>query len=61
VYQKRREAGLGDKNNAFQWLERSYDSHDKGMLYLKVDPCIDPLREDPRLQDLIKRVGFPAA
>jgi TolB-like protein/Tfp pilus assembly protein PilF len=54
-------AGLGDKNNAFQWLERSYDSHDKGMLYLKVDPCIDPLREDPRLQDLIKRVGFPTA
>jgi TolB-like protein/Tfp pilus assembly protein PilF len=54
-------AGLGDKNNAFAWLERSYDSRDKGMLYLKVDPCIDPLREDPRLQDLIKRIAFPAA
>ena len=54
-------ASLGDKNNAFAWLERSYDNRDKGMLYLKVDPCIDPLRTDPRLQELIKRVGFPAA
>ena len=54
-------AGLGDKNNAFTWLERSFVSRYKGMQYLKVDPCLDPLREDPRLQDLIKRVGFPAA
>ncbi len=52
-------AGLGDRNNAFDWLERSLQTHDKGLTYLKVDPCIDPLRTDPRLDDLIKRVGFP--
>jgi TolB-like protein/tetratricopeptide (TPR) repeat protein len=54
-------AGLGDRNNAFVWLERSFDSRDKGLTYLRIDPCLDPLREDPRLENLIKRVGFPAA
>ena len=53
-------AGLGDTNNAFAWLERSFESRDKGLTYLKIDPCLDPLRADPRLQDLIKRVGFPS-
>ena len=53
-------AGLGDKNNAFEWLERSFDSRDKGLTYLKIDPCLDPLRADPRFDDLVKRVGFPS-
>jgi tetratricopeptide (TPR) repeat protein len=53
-------AGAGDKNNAFEWLERSFENRDKGLTYLKIDPCLDPLRADPRLQDLIKRVGFPS-
>jgi len=53
-------AGAGDKNNAFEWLERSFENRDKGLTYLKIDPCLDPLRPDPRLQELIKRVGFPS-
>lgn len=53
-------AGLGDTNNAFEWLERSFGSRDKGMTYLRIDPCLDPLRADPRLRDLMRRVGFPA-
>jgi tetratricopeptide (TPR) repeat protein len=53
-------AGLGDKSNAFEWLELSFANRDKGLTYLKIDPCADPLRNDPRFQDLIKRVGFPA-
>jgi TolB-like protein len=53
-------AGLGDTNNAFEWLERSFENRDKGLTYLKIDPCLDPLRGDPRFQDLIKRVGFPS-
>ncbi len=52
-------AGLGDRNSAFAWLERSFNSRDKGLTYLRIDPCLDPLREDPRLENLIKRVGFP--
>ena len=53
-------AALGDKKGAFDWLERSFESRDKGLTYLKIDPCLDPLRADPRFQDLIKRVGFPS-
>jgi TolB-like protein/Tfp pilus assembly protein PilF len=53
-------AGLGDKDNAFQWLDRAYQARDKGLTYLKADPCLDPLRSDPRFNTLIKRVGFPS-
>ena len=53
-------AGLRDTNKAFEWLERSFENRDKGLTYLKIDPCLDPLRADPRFQELIKRVGFPS-
>jgi len=52
-------AALGDKDSAFQWLEQAYQTRDKGLTYLKVDPCLDSLRSDPRFDSLIKRVGFP--
>jgi TolB-like protein len=52
-------AGLGDKDQAFAWLEKSLAAHDKGMTYLKIDPCLDPLRNDPRFRDLVQRVGLP--
>jgi TolB-like protein/Flp pilus assembly protein TadD len=52
-------AGLGEKNEAFTWLERSYDARDKGLTYLKIDPCVDPLRSDPRFDRLVQRVGLP--
>jgi len=51
-------AGLGDKQEAFQWLEESYKAHDVGLVYLKIDPCLDPLRSDPRFDDLLQRVGL---
>jgi tetratricopeptide (TPR) repeat protein len=50
--------GLGDKQQAFQWLEEAYNAHDVGMVYLKIDPCLDPLRSDPRLDRLMHRVGL---
>jgi TolB-like protein/Tfp pilus assembly protein PilF len=53
-------AGLGDKDEAFAWLEKAFAARDKGLTYLKVDPCLDPLRSDSRFQDLIRRVGLPA-
>jgi len=51
-------AGLGDKKQAFKWLEEAYRAHDSGLLYLKVDPCLDPLRSDPRFADLMRREGL---
>jgi TolB-like protein/Tfp pilus assembly protein PilF len=52
-------AGLGDKDRAFAWLEKALAAHDKGMTYLKIDPCLDPLRNDPRFRDLMRTVGLP--
>jgi TolB-like protein/thioredoxin-like negative regulator of GroEL len=52
-------AGLGEKEEAFAWLEKSFAARDKGLTYLKIDPCLDPLRSDSRFQDLVRRVGLP--
>ncbi len=51
--------GLGDKERAFAWLERSVAAHDQGVTYLKIDPCLDPVRSDARLGELMQRVGLP--
>ena len=53
-------AGLSEKGLAFEWLERAYAERDKGMVWLKVDPPLDPLRSDPRFQDLLRRMNFPS-
>jgi tetratricopeptide (TPR) repeat protein len=52
-------AGLGEKDDAFAWLEKSFAARDKGLTYLKIDPCLDPLRSDSRFHDLVSRVGLP--
>ena len=51
--------GLGDKEQAFQWLERGYQDHSMDMTDLKTNPFFDPLRSDPRFADLVRRVGLP--
>ena len=50
--------GMGKKDEAFKWLEESYRAHDVGLVYLKIDPPLDPLRSDPRFDDLLRRVGL---
>jgi hypothetical protein len=39
-------------------LEKAYDQHSNGLTALKVDPVYDPLRNDPRFQNLLQRVGL---
>jgi serine/threonine protein kinase/Flp pilus assembly protein TadD len=52
-------AGLGDKDRAFQWLEKAYEEHSSWLCYLKVYPMLDNLWSDPRFADLLSRVGVP--
>lgn len=51
--------GLGDKEKSLSALERGYTAHDLQMGYLAVDPHYDPLRSEPRFQELIRKVGLP--
>jgi eukaryotic-like serine/threonine-protein kinase len=52
-------AGLGDKNKAFEFLEKAYQERSPDIPYfLKADLRIDNLRSDPRFQDLLRRVGL---
>ena len=51
--------GLGDKDRAFAWLEKAYQERSYFMAYLKVVPTADPLRSDPRFDDLLRRMGLP--
>jgi tetratricopeptide (TPR) repeat protein len=49
--------GLGDKEQAFAWLEKAFQDRSSLLIWLKVEPLFDPLREEPRFQDLRRRVG----
>lgn len=52
--------GIGDEDQALNWLEVGYNLHDPAMDMLQVEPALDTLRSDNRFQDLIRRVGLPA-
>jgi TolB-like protein/Flp pilus assembly protein TadD len=50
---------LGDNNQAFAWLDKACEARADGLVYLRSDPRLEPLRSDPRFAALIKRVGLP--
>jgi len=50
-------AALGENDNAFKWLEKSYERHEESLLSLKVDPKADRLRSDLRFIALLKKIG----
>jgi tetratricopeptide (TPR) repeat protein len=50
---------LGEYETALEWLERAQKEHAWQVCYLKVDPCVDPLRTQMRFQQLVKRMNFP--
>jgi hypothetical protein len=72
IYQKRREhasyvdpgfvaeeyAFLGDKEHAFEWLEKAYQEKSDEMVSLRTRRCYDFLRSAPRYKDLERRVGY---
>jgi tetratricopeptide (TPR) repeat protein len=50
--------GMGDKDLAFASLEKAYAQHSNALTTLKVEPGYDSLRDDPRFQELMRRVGL---
>jgi tetratricopeptide (TPR) repeat protein len=50
--------GLGDHEQALAWLEKACDDRSVWLIWLGVDPKFDPLRSNPRFQELLKKVGF---
>ena len=53
--------GLGRAEEALGFLERGYEHRDGWLAWLGVEPRFDPLRRDPRFQDLLRRIGLPEA
>ena len=51
-------ARLGDKDKAFEILEKAYQQRDPLNFLLQVEPALDPLRDDPRFDELVRRVGL---
>ena len=51
-------ADLGDKNNAFRWLNTAYQERDTYLYGLRTDFLLDPLRSDPRFSEMVHRVGL---
>jgi TolB-like protein/Flp pilus assembly protein TadD len=49
---------LGEDDQAFEWLEKAYDERAWQLGFLKVEPVFDPLRGDPRFDDLMRRVNL---
>jgi tetratricopeptide (TPR) repeat protein len=53
------DTGLGRTDEAFESLEAAYQARDVWLIELAVEPGFDPLRSDPRFDDLLRRIGFP--
>jgi adenylate cyclase len=51
-------AGLGDKDKAFEWLEKAYEERSDSLAWFRFDPESKPLQSDPRFAALMRKVGF---
>jgi serine/threonine-protein kinase len=51
--------GLGEDDQAMEYLEKSYEEHSHWLMYLHLDPSMDGLRSNPRFHELLLRVGLP--
>jgi TolB-like protein/DNA-binding winged helix-turn-helix (wHTH) protein len=50
--------GTGNNGQTIAWLEKAYTQHSNALVCIKADPAYDPLRKDPRFQELLHRVGL---
>lgn len=51
-------AGLGDKNQAVKWLGKAYEERAAHLVHIYIEPAFEPLRSDPRFQELLRRMGL---
>jgi TolB-like protein/Tfp pilus assembly protein PilF len=51
-------SGLGDNNQAFEWLDRAVSTHDPWLPWLKYDPGFENIGDDPRFHDLLRRMNL---
>lgn len=51
-------AALGEKDRAFEWLEKVYQERSSYVVFVNVDPVLDGLRGDPRFAELLRRIGL---
>ena len=51
-------AGLGENDEALDWLDKVYEERHAGVLSLKMDPEFDGLRREPRFKALLEKVGL---
>ncbi len=52
-------ANLDEKDKAFEWLEKAFVERDGQLKYLKTNFFFDNINSDPRLKDLLQRIGLP--
>jgi TolB-like protein/Tfp pilus assembly protein PilF len=52
-------AWRGERDNAFEWLERAYAARDGGINRIKIDPLLVSLRTDPRFAAMVTKIGLP--
>jgi len=50
--------GLGEKDQALEWLEKAAAQHSGYLAYVKTEPLMDGLRSDPRFDNLLRRIGL---
>ncbi len=51
--------GLGKRDEAFEWLEKAFETREDALVSLKVNPRFDSLRSDTRFQSMLRRIGLP--
>ena len=50
---------VGEKQKAFEWLDKAYEEHDSGLVSVAVEPMFEPIRSDPRFKEIVSRMKLP--
>jgi hypothetical protein len=50
---------LGENARALHWLTKGMNERSPSMIFIKADPLLDPVRNEPRFQEMVKRMNFP--